>query len=137
MLLHSALLLVAHIRPDRPRPADGSQDQFWLDKACINQQRISHGLRSLPVNVMACNLVLVMWGPATALHLGTTCGSQPVPCWSRFLSSFGTRRPEQRFRLMSVVCHQSGCQRVAAILFLYYLVASPICQLRLLFAACF
>ncbi len=42
---------------------------FWLDKACIDQTRISDGLRVLPVNVMACARMLIAHGP-------TYCGSR-------------------------------------------------------------
>ena len=35
---------------------------FWLDKVCINQERIADGLKVLPVNVMACRQVLVLCG---------------------------------------------------------------------------
>jgi len=35
---------------------------FWLDKVCIDQSNIADGLRVLPVNVMACNRVMVLCG---------------------------------------------------------------------------
>lgn len=41
----------------------------WLDKACIDQRNINDGLRSLPINVMACRRVLVLWGPTYAFRL--------------------------------------------------------------------
>jgi uncharacterized protein YoxC len=36
---------------------------FWLDKVCIDQDAITDGLRALPVNIMACRKMLVLWGP--------------------------------------------------------------------------
>lgn len=35
---------------------------LWLDKTCIDQTRIRDGLQVLPVNVMACNKVMILWG---------------------------------------------------------------------------
>ena len=35
---------------------------FWLDKACVDQENIADGLRTLPVSVMACNIVLATCG---------------------------------------------------------------------------
>ena len=34
---------------------------FLLDRTCIDQRNIRDGLRNLPVNVMACKQVLVIW----------------------------------------------------------------------------
>lgn len=35
---------------------------FWFDKVCIDQTKISDGLKVLPVNVMACSKMLVLCG---------------------------------------------------------------------------
>merc|ERR1712025_654234 len=35
---------------------------FWLDTVCIDQKYIADGLKVLPVNVMACHKVLVLFG---------------------------------------------------------------------------
>merc|ERR1712187_715216 len=35
---------------------------FWLDKVCIDQSEISDGLKALPVNVMACEKLLICCG---------------------------------------------------------------------------
>lgn len=40
----------------------GREPTFWLDKVCIDQANISDGLRVLPVNVMACQQMLVLCG---------------------------------------------------------------------------
>jgi len=42
---------------------------FWLDKVCIDQSRISDGLKALPVNVMACSQMLVLCGETYADRL--------------------------------------------------------------------
>ena len=42
---------------------------FWLDKACIDQDNISDGLKVLPVNVMACSGMLVLCGETYASRL--------------------------------------------------------------------
>ena len=36
---------------------------FWLDKVCIDQNKIKDGLKVLPINVMACKKMLVLAGP--------------------------------------------------------------------------
>ena len=41
---------------------NGRAPRLWLDKVCIDQANIGEGLRCLPVNVMACDKVLVCWG---------------------------------------------------------------------------
>ena len=41
----------------------GREPTFWFDKTCIDQANIGDGLRMLPVNVMACERILVLWGP--------------------------------------------------------------------------
>ena len=46
---------------------------FWLDKACVDQENIADGLRTLPVSVMACNIVL-----ATC---GSTCVNRAASFW--------------------------------------------------------
>jgi hypothetical protein len=43
--------------------AYGRHPTFWFDKVCINQNNIIEGLRVLPINVMACQKMLVLWGP--------------------------------------------------------------------------
>ena len=50
----------------------GREPTFWFDKACINQESITDGLRCLPVNVMACTTMLMLLGP-TYLALVVTC----------------------------------------------------------------
>ena len=48
---------------------------FWLDKACVGQENIADGLRTLPVSVMACNSFLAICGstyvssPPTVMHI--------------------------------------------------------------------
>lgn len=42
---------------------------FWLDKVCIDQNAISDGLRLLPLNLVACNEVLVIAGETFASRL--------------------------------------------------------------------
>lgn len=42
---------------------------FWIDKFCIDQDSIADGLRALPVNLMACSRVLVLWGPTYPLRI--------------------------------------------------------------------
>merc|ERR1712157_307902 len=44
------------------RSSKNREPTFWLDKVCINQSDIKDGLKVLPVNVMACNAVLVLCG---------------------------------------------------------------------------
>ena len=44
------------------RAKKGRDPTFWLDKVCIHQSRIGDGLKSLPVNVMACSQMLVLCG---------------------------------------------------------------------------
>lgn len=40
----------------------GRQPVFWLDKVCINQDRIADGLKALPINVMTCKKILAVCG---------------------------------------------------------------------------
>mmetsp|Transcript_20980 Transcript_20980/g.46209 ORF Transcript_20980/g.46209 Transcript_20980/m.46209 type:complete len:286 (+) Transcript_20980:2-859(+) len=40
----------------------GRHPVFWLDKACIDQNRMDDCLKVLPINVMACSKVLVLVG---------------------------------------------------------------------------
>jgi len=40
----------------------GRYPTFWLDRVCIRQENIGDGLAVLPVNVMACNKILVLAG---------------------------------------------------------------------------
>ena len=40
----------------------GRQPTFWFDKACIDQQNIEDGLAMLPMNVMACERMLILCG---------------------------------------------------------------------------
>mmetsp|Transcript_3204 Transcript_3204/g.7531 ORF Transcript_3204/g.7531 Transcript_3204/m.7531 type:complete len:196 (+) Transcript_3204:2-589(+) len=47
----------------------GRYPTFWLDKACVDQDRISDCLKVLPINVMACNKVLVLVGDTYATRL--------------------------------------------------------------------
>ena len=46
---------------------------FWLDKVCIDQLSIADGLHVLPVSVVACKLVLVIWDVTFPIRLW---------CWS-------------------------------------------------------
>merc|ERR1712226_720693 len=55
----AAAFSLAHRRPPT----------FWLDKVCINQQNISDGLRVLPINVMACKKMLVLFGSSYTKRL--------------------------------------------------------------------
>eukprot|EP00928_Gymnodinium_smaydae_P032951 TRINITY_DN23740_c0_g5_i1.p1 TRINITY_DN23740_c0_g5~~TRINITY_DN23740_c0_g5_i1.p1 ORF type:complete len:690 (-),score=60.36 TRINITY_DN23740_c0_g5_i1:294-2363(-) len=40
----------------------GREPTFWLDHVCIDQNQILDGLRTLPVNILACNQVIVLCG---------------------------------------------------------------------------
>mmetsp|Transcript_25986 Transcript_25986/g.57346 ORF Transcript_25986/g.57346 Transcript_25986/m.57346 type:complete len:686 (-) Transcript_25986:208-2265(-) len=51
------------------RRKHGRDPTFWLDKVCIDQSCISDGLKVLPVNVMACRKVLVLFGDTYAHRL--------------------------------------------------------------------
>lgn len=42
---------------------------FWLDKVCIDQSNISDGLKVLPINVMACDKMLILCGSTYASRL--------------------------------------------------------------------
>ena len=44
------------------RHGHGRDPTSWLDKVCIDQNNIAVGLRVLPVNVMACNRMMVLCG---------------------------------------------------------------------------
>ena len=35
---------------------------FWFDKVCINQHEISNGLRVLPITIMSCEKMLILYG---------------------------------------------------------------------------
>ena len=48
---------------------NGRYPTFWLDKVCIDQTCIADGLRALPVNVMACDRVMVLLGNTYACRL--------------------------------------------------------------------
>jgi hypothetical protein len=41
---------------------NGRFPTFWLDKTCIDQKNITDGLKVLPINVMACDKMLVLCG---------------------------------------------------------------------------
>ena len=47
----------------------GRSPTFWLDKVCIDQDNISDGLKVLPVNVMACNKMIVLCGESYSRRL--------------------------------------------------------------------
>lgn len=47
----------------------GRSPTFWIDKYCIDQDAIVDGLRTLPVNVMACKNMLVLCGPTYTSRL--------------------------------------------------------------------
>jgi hypothetical protein len=49
--------------------AHGRYPTFWFDKVCINQNNIIEGLRVLPINVMACQKMLILWGPTYCRRL--------------------------------------------------------------------
>lgn len=53
----------------RFRAEHGRDPTLWIDKVCIDQSRITDGLRMLPVNIMACEQVLVLYGPTYAKRL--------------------------------------------------------------------
>ena len=42
-------------------------------QVCIHQSRIGDGLKALPVNVMACNQMLVLCGPTYPNRLWCVC----------------------------------------------------------------
>ena len=42
---------------------------FWFDKACIPQNKITEGIRNLPVNVMSCRKFLVLLGDTYVTRL--------------------------------------------------------------------
>ena len=42
---------------------------FWFDKACIPQDKITEGIRNLPVNVMSCRKFLVLLGDTYVTRL--------------------------------------------------------------------
>jgi len=43
--------------------AHGRFPTLWLDVTCFNQKDLSTSLKALPVNIQACNRVLVLCGP--------------------------------------------------------------------------
>jgi len=47
----------------------GREPTFWFDKTCIDQANIADGLKVLPINVMACNKMLILCGPTYADRL--------------------------------------------------------------------
>jgi len=51
------------------RAANGRYPTFWLDKVCIDQNKIGDGLRALPVNLMACKKMMVLCGNTYACRL--------------------------------------------------------------------
>lgn len=51
------------------RTHEGRSPTFWLDKTCLEQSCISDSLRMLPVNVMACDAILVCHGPTYTRRL--------------------------------------------------------------------
>lgn len=51
------------------RARRGREPTFWLDKTCIDQRNIGNGLRVLPINVMSCERMLVLWGATYAGRL--------------------------------------------------------------------
>lgn len=53
----------------RFRASHGREATFWLDKTCIDQSNLADGLRVLPVNVMACRKMFVLWGSTYAQRL--------------------------------------------------------------------
>eukprot|EP00448_Togula_jolla_P017584 CAMPEP_0170576200 /NCGR_PEP_ID=MMETSP0224-20130122/4264_1 /TAXON_ID=285029 /ORGANISM="Togula jolla, Strain CCCM 725" /LENGTH=437 /DNA_ID=CAMNT_0010899023 /DNA_START=114 /DNA_END=1423 /DNA_ORIENTATION=+ len=44
------------------RNRKGREPTFWIDKVCVDQSRIADCLKVLPVNVMACSQLLVLFG---------------------------------------------------------------------------
>lgn len=47
----------------------GSTPLLWLDKACIDQQRIDESLAALPVYLSGCNELLIVVGPTYTRRL--------------------------------------------------------------------
>jgi len=45
------------------RRVKGRDPTFWLDKVCIDQTSLGDSLKVLPINVMACRKMLVLFGP--------------------------------------------------------------------------
>ena len=48
---------------------EGRFPTFWLDKVGINQKRVAEGLKVLPINVHACDTMLVLCGATYAKRL--------------------------------------------------------------------
>ena len=48
---------------------NGQYPTFWFDKVCFDQKNISDGLKVLPINVMVCSKVLVLYGPSYSSRL--------------------------------------------------------------------
>ena len=46
----------------RFQEANGREGTFWFDKVCINQRDISEDLKCLPIFVMACDRLLILYG---------------------------------------------------------------------------
>ena len=46
----------------RFQEANGRECTFWFDKVCINQRDISEDLKCLPIFVMACDRLLILYG---------------------------------------------------------------------------
>ena len=46
---------------------------FWFDKVCIDQNRITDGLKVLPINIMACSKMLVLCGQTYPNRLWCVC----------------------------------------------------------------
>ena len=61
------------------------EPSFWLDKACVDQENIADGLRTLPVSVMACNIVLATCG---STYVNRVQGQSSSPPTVKHLASF-------------------------------------------------
>ena len=64
-LKHTQLRLLV----DAFKRRHGREPTFWFDKTCIDQANIADGLKVLPINVMACNKMLILCGPTYADRL--------------------------------------------------------------------
>jgi len=79
---------------------NGRYPTFWLDKVCINQECIGDGLKVLPINVMACNKVLVLFGYTYVERLWCT--------WELFILFSFSREEQAAERLMLQPLHEDA-----------------------------
>lgn len=64
-LKYQKLKLVA----ESHRSSHGEYPTFWFDKVCFDQDNIADGLKVLPINVMSCQKLLVLYGKHYASRL--------------------------------------------------------------------